>query len=429
MTTSTGRKGLCDVPLPWTLKTFERVVLGLLVEKDERFVPKYVMPKTSRALKDIWTKTPEACRPRVPRSREERKRWQVESMVNLVLLLINRMKTVKNPTVVDFCGGTGQVGLVVAALAPFARVIIADICETRIELAKERIRQSDVKNVTVWCGDVRYFDRSFDLGVALHACGAASDIVMEMCAKRNAAFVCCPCCVGKLRSTNVDINTTNVHSKRKDSFRFARSRAFQSCVTSSSYDALATSGDWGHFAEASLENWGGLRVVAKTLLELDRAMWIEETFNYYVRLCKMEPLHASPKNDIIVGLPKRDYAHVSSIWRDNADTSEDKGSSRLPAWIERLRSAILRYRETSEPLSKTVLRDFAVMEFGEDDVDRVDGMLAEFARDESKKALVFPQGEGSRGRKLAHFLADLHGLKHWSRGKGAKRAVVVEKLS
>lgn len=38
----------------------------------------------------------------------------------------------------------------------------------------------------------------FDIGVAIHACGWMTDFVQSVCLRRNASYVLCSCCVGKL---------------------------------------------------------------------------------------------------------------------------------------------------------------------------------------------------------------------------------------
>jgi hypothetical protein len=39
----------------------------------------------------------------------------------------------------------------------------------------------------------------FDVGVALHACGNATDHAIARCVAAGAAFVVSPCCIGKLK--------------------------------------------------------------------------------------------------------------------------------------------------------------------------------------------------------------------------------------
>ena len=47
-----------------------------------------------------------------------------------------------------------------------------------------------------------YFTGIFDIGVCLHACGVATDLVLQCCLKNNASFVICPCCYGGIQNTH-----------------------------------------------------------------------------------------------------------------------------------------------------------------------------------------------------------------------------------
>ena len=96
-------------------------------------------------------------------------------------------------------------GLVIASLIPDCEVVICDINKDSIDIAKKRIRDAGLSNVTTICCDIRDLmkekKKAFTLGIALHACGGLSDLCMKLCCESNAAFVVCPCCVGKLKHT------------------------------------------------------------------------------------------------------------------------------------------------------------------------------------------------------------------------------------
>ncbi len=47
-----------------------------------------------------------------------------------------------------------------------------------------------------------YFVGDFDLGVCLHACGVAADLVLQTCMEKGANFVVCPCCYGFIKNTH-----------------------------------------------------------------------------------------------------------------------------------------------------------------------------------------------------------------------------------
>ena len=48
-------------------------------------------------------------------------------------------------------------------------------------------------------GMIEHFDRPYQVALGLHACGNATDFVMLSALKQRAAYILCPCCVGKLK--------------------------------------------------------------------------------------------------------------------------------------------------------------------------------------------------------------------------------------
>lgn len=71
-----------------------------------------------------------------------------------------------------------------------------------IRLAQSRIHQAGLTNVRVVEGLVQDYQEPFDLAIALHACGEATDLVQDLCLFHGAAFVLCPCCVGEYNKTD-----------------------------------------------------------------------------------------------------------------------------------------------------------------------------------------------------------------------------------
>ena len=51
-----------------------------------------------------------------------------------------------------------------------------------------------------------YFNGAFDIGVSLHACGVATDLVIQKCIQNSASFVSCPCCYGEFLQFNYIYN-------------------------------------------------------------------------------------------------------------------------------------------------------------------------------------------------------------------------------
>jgi len=44
-----------------------------------------------------------------------------------------------------------------------------------------------------------YFNEKFTIGLSLHACGVATDLVLKKCWSHQASFICSPCCYGKIQ--------------------------------------------------------------------------------------------------------------------------------------------------------------------------------------------------------------------------------------
>ena len=75
-------------------------------------------------------------------------------------------------------------------------------------LARARLRGLEMRVSNVWfyqC-NLEFYVGSFSVGTSLHACGAATDLVMEKCMRQRAAVVSCPCCYGGV-TTSVGVLT------------------------------------------------------------------------------------------------------------------------------------------------------------------------------------------------------------------------------
>ena len=87
-------------------------------------------------------------------------------------------------------------------------------------IAIRRVSEAQLQNVSILCARIEDYTDSFDIGIALHACGGASDIVQRICVQSRAVYVMAPCCVGKVQTSLVT---------------FPRSKAFQRLYSSSEY--------------------------------------------------------------------------------------------------------------------------------------------------------------------------------------------------
>jgi hypothetical protein len=67
-----------------------------------------------------------------------------------------------------------------------------------LSILEQRAAAAGLTNVRCHAGMIETFSEPFDVGMALHCCGNATDYAMLKCVQQRAAVLACPCCVGKL---------------------------------------------------------------------------------------------------------------------------------------------------------------------------------------------------------------------------------------
>lgn len=157
--------------------------------------------------------------------------------------------------------------------------------EESVRRAIERIAFSGADNITVVQCNLGRFHAPFDIGVCLHACGVATDLVLAKCVTSVAAFVVAPCCYGAVR---------NGHS-----VKYPRSHLFQSAgLEYPEYLAI------GHAADQTEAAIGKLSQgrTCMSLVDSDRCHQARQ-LGYTTQLFVMTPTSCSPKNHILTGWP------------------------------------------------------------------------------------------------------------------------------
>lgn len=157
--------------------------------------------------------------------------------------------------------------------------------EESVRRAMERIVSSGANNITVVQCNLGRFHAPFDIGICLHGCGVATDLVLAKCVMAAASFVVSPCCYGAVR---------NVHSvvyPRSDLFNTAG-------VEYSEYLAVGHAADQ---TEATIAKSSQGRT-CMTVIDSDRCH-LARQFGYIIRLFVMTPSTCSPKNHVLVGHP------------------------------------------------------------------------------------------------------------------------------
>uniref|UniRef100_A0A3Q3W2I3 Glutathione S-transferase C-terminal domain-containing protein n=1 Tax=Mola mola TaxID=94237 RepID=A0A3Q3W2I3_MOLML len=239
-----------------------------------------------------WDSLPGAINPtegKMSNIRAFRKRQQLNNLVAMVTQLAR-----PGQTVVDFCSGTGHVGIVLAHTLPDCQVILIENKEESLVRAQSRSAELGLKNIGFIQANLDYFTGPFHIGVALHACGVATDMVMEHCIQVGAAFVISPCCYGFIQNAI--------------KFTFPRSKRFRETLTYKEHMILCRFAD-----QTAVQLPAERRHIGKQcmgLVDLDRS-WGAEIHGYLVRVMSMEPESCSPKNNMLVGRPAENTSPLS----------------------------------------------------------------------------------------------------------------------
>ncbi|XP_010639867.1 glutathione S-transferase C-terminal domain-containing protein isoform X5 [Fukomys damarensis] len=272
-----------------------------------------------------WNGLPAAVSPKEGRMSSDRALRKQQQLNNLVYVVINQAKP--GDRIVDFCSGGGHVGLVLAHVLPSCQgsagkwkgqmelevrvreafihplfllkaanfsptsaspllVILIENKELSLIRAKKRSDELGLSNIWFIQANMEYFAGMFNIGVALHACGVATDMVIEQCIKTRASFVTCPCCYGFIQNTS--------------KFNFPKSEQFKKTLSYKEHMVLCRFAD-----QTAVQLPPQRRIIGKQcmcLVDLDRARAAEE-HGYSVQVISMEPESCSPKNNMIVGVP------------------------------------------------------------------------------------------------------------------------------
>jgi SAM-dependent methyltransferase len=138
-------------------------------------------------------------------TRAVRKRAQTESFVLVLRSLLDIIPTItrdhRGCHIVDFGSGSGNLCLTLAFLFPSCTFTAVDFKAKSIEILNQRAASAGLSNIKGIVGKIEDFQELFDISLALHACGVATDYALQQAKRCRAAYVVCPCCVGNLKYT------------------------------------------------------------------------------------------------------------------------------------------------------------------------------------------------------------------------------------
>lgn len=240
----------------------------------------------------------------LPGKRGLNKRHQCESVHLALCHALSELSTAPKGrfTVVDFGSGTGNASLPSAfALRDRADFLLVDRNRTSINLARSRCLAAGLTNVNFLTGEIEspevasQLPASFDVGLGVHVCGAATDQAISACIQRGSAIVMVPCCIGKIK-----------HEKEGKAAGpgpgLPRSAWLRQTMTEDEYLLLARAAD--HNVESNEDVRNGPRRACKSLIEIDRLRNIQEAGYGKVIWTRIEPQEATPKNDVLIAIKK-----------------------------------------------------------------------------------------------------------------------------
>jgi len=279
-------------------------------------------PKSADPVQSIGTakKTSEA--------RGIRKRKQIEQIYNALRsrnVLSDRRNSnstssekneKKRKTIVDFGCGTGNLLLALAFLFPEHDFIGVDLNETSIRMLEERAANAKLTNVRSKLSLIETFDEDFDVALALHVCGKATDVVLQTCVEKQKDFVCVPCCVGKvqvnghrsvggMRKKLIDVKKVDPNANTDgEIIRHPRSNLMRSICDEETFMEVAKLADWsGNDTVSAYDESAHSRLPtkAKSAVEIDRAQrCVERGYRGSISLHKMH--QSGLRNDLILGV-------------------------------------------------------------------------------------------------------------------------------
>ena len=400
--------------------------------------------------------------------RAARKEAQLSCMLRCVdSLLIRRTMHHENSTteskedrrpftIVDFGGGSGHLGIPLAILYPHLRIVVVDLRkhsldllhEKATEVAKEWSRDDDydclnvtttsapappdflerndprfracpgaLKNLFSFHGPVEQFEEPFDMALALHLCGEATDVALRKAALcQAAAIIVAPCCVGKLSQDRKNPDVYNATGANTPTVQYPQSQAFCQIIgaeQTKDWDVLVKAADYSDACQIRTKR-NASRRAAKALLETDRRLFLEEQFGYATKLMRMEPWEITPKNDILVAWDPK------STKIDSRDLSESPPDPDCQADVIYAKEHLLL---EGTPASRNGTVPEESVDWSKEEEDEITAKIEEFLKSSESSSgkvndvLVFPTRMGGRRRKLIHFVAARLDLAHWSVGE------------
>lgn len=239
----------------------------------------------------------------LPGKRFARKCEQLENMMKPVYILASEWPS--SCKIVDFCCGSGYLGIALSNLLPKCQIVLVenkeeslsralpileerelamisggDSVQTRQDAKNERPSKS---NIEIYQCNLDHFQEKFDIGVCLHGCGLVTDLVLQKCFENKAAFVICPCCYGAIKNV--------------ESLNYPKCESLKNVIGYKEYAVLAHAADQSELGIKQCD----LAKKCMTFIDTDRLLEAQ-IHGYKTRLFTMNPSSCTPKNNLLVGI-------------------------------------------------------------------------------------------------------------------------------
>jgi Methyltransferase domain len=410
--------------------------------------------------------------------RARRKEQQLQSMLRCILPLIpppiipdttTTTTTDRKFVLVDFGGGSGHLAIPLALLLPHCIVVVVDLNQKSLSLMHHKVdlvveqvltktsnarhssssitttesvpcyangpnfrrcgRNGVLENLLSFQGPVEEYTETFDMALALHLCGQATDVAIRKAISVGAtSLVMAPCCVGKLSRQALNPDIYHATGQNTPTVVYPQSSTVCPLIPDpADWDALAKAADYSNEQESRTAR-NATRRTAKAVLETDRRLFLE-SYAYRTALVRMDPWEATPKNDIVVAWDPTKFSPDDSLFRATDHDAE--------ADMQVVRAQLLEAPGHSTTTGSTAAdgTHCAVVEnsdWTKDEEEEIHTQISDFLHhtermpDKMDQVLLFPTRMGGRKRKLIHFVANTFDLAHWSVGdKDSEKTVAV----
>jgi Methyltransferase domain len=242
--------------------------------------------------------------------RAKRKRQQIEAFTYLLRPYI------KQPCcIVDAGSGSGALSIPLAHLLG-CRILALDVNDVALDRLKSKLHPSTTASlIDTLCVDLASDNIKLPSNTvaicSLHACGAATDMAIELAIRHQLPFIVSPCCTAKVLTSRPSLEAhkygptaSRMRSGSPLGMTYPRSEWLSSNLLSPDQDyiRLAKIADVGLGPQTPMDQLDHQRK-AKLIVEMDRLCGVMERHMYATAILRMPNCNDYGKAEILIGRP------------------------------------------------------------------------------------------------------------------------------